>query len=255
MIEFFKNRLTKEKKLKLIYRLRSLKAIAFPFNLSKLSKIHKSDKFGIHFYTEHYQKHFKSLKFKKINLLEIGVGGYDDPLIGGNSLRMWKSYFPFGKIYSIDIFNKKFLEENRIKIFKGSQTDNFFLNNVLKNIGKLDIIIDDGSHINSDVIDTFKYLFPKLKNKGIYVIEDTQTSYWPDMGGELVDRNNPNTIYGYFKGLIDGINYREFMIENYKPNYLEMNIINISFYHNLIFIFKGENSEKSNVIINGKRKF
>ena len=64
-----------------------------------------------------YQNHFKNFKFKNNNILEIGVGGYEDPYTGGNSLRMWKSYFPFSKIYALDIHEKSFLQENKIKIF------------------------------------------------------------------------------------------------------------------------------------------
>jgi hypothetical protein len=36
-------------------------------------------------------------------MLEIGVGGYDSPISGGESLRMWKTYFPFAKIFALDI--------------------------------------------------------------------------------------------------------------------------------------------------------
>jgi hypothetical protein len=46
-----------------------------------------------------------------------------------------------------------------------------------------DIIIDDGSHVNEHVITTFEYLLPILNNEGLYVIEDTQTAYWPEYGG------------------------------------------------------------------------
>ena len=123
MIDFLKKQISIHNRLKIKYWLRHLKAFMFYFNLSKIALCHKTDKFGYHFYTPHYQKHFNSFRFKKIKLLEIGVGGYKEPLIGGNSLRMWKSYFPFAKIFSIDIFEKSFLQERRIRIFQGSQID------------------------------------------------------------------------------------------------------------------------------------
>lgn len=252
---YFKNKLGIKRTLKILYKLRSLKSILHIFNLNKLALIHRTDKFGEHFYTQHYQNHLKRFQFKRIKLLEIGVGGYDDPLIGGNSLRMWKSYFPFGKIYALDIFEKSFLQESRIRIFKGSQIEKSIFAKISKEVDEFDVIIDDGSHINEHVIKSFQLYFPKLKNGGIYVIEDTQTSYWPNMGGELLERNNENTIYGYFKNLIDGLNYNEFMLENYRPTYFDLKIVSIHFYHNLIFIYKNENNEKSNVIVNGKRKF
>ena len=75
-------------------------------------------------------------------------------------MRMWKSYFKKSNIFGIDIFDKKAHEENRIKTFKGSQTDEKFLKDIVSKIGKIDIVIDDGSHINEHVIQTFKILFP-----------------------------------------------------------------------------------------------
>lgn len=240
-----------DKKILMLHRFLSyVKTFFKPFDLNFLAKVYKTDKLGDHFYTPHYSTHFKKFRRKKINLLEIGVGGYENPIFGGHSLRMWKRYFPFGKIYSIDIFDKTQLAEHRIKIFQGSQTDLDFLNKVVNEIGTLDIIIDDGSHINSHVIESFEFLFPKLKNGGIYVVEDTQTSYWESYGGDHYHNNNPNTIVNYFKKFIDNLNNKEFDISEYKQNYYDKHIVSIHFYHNLIFIYKGENNEESNVIKN-----
>src|SRR4051812_10712004 len=68
-------------------------------NLSSLAILHGSDKYGGHFYTPHYQQHFAPLRRRKINLLEIGIGGYSEPANGGASLRMWKSYFSRANIH------------------------------------------------------------------------------------------------------------------------------------------------------------
>lgn len=231
----------------------SLCSIPYGFNLNKLASIYKSDKFGKHFYTVHYQKHFRKFKFKPIVLFEIGVGGYHFPDIGANSLRMWKRYFPFGKIASLDIYDKSFFEERRIKIFQGSQTDEQILNKIIDQIGEPTIIIDDGSHINKHVIDTFKVLFPRLKNGGIYVIEDTETSYWPDYGGDSENLSNPTTAMNFFKNFVDGLNHQEFLKPDYKPSYFDRNIVSIHFYHNLIFIYKGINNEPSSIDPNDEK--
>ncbi|KAB1067028.1 class I SAM-dependent methyltransferase [Tamlana haliotis] len=252
MKQMFKKFITYQNRLKIRYKGRALFAKLYPFNLSKIARIHKTDKFGGHFYTPHYQNHFSKFKFKRNTILEIGVGGYEDPYLGGNSLRMWKSYFPFSKIYSLDIHDKSFLQENRIKIFKGSQVDFNFLDTITVEIGGIDIIIDDGSHINEHVIESFKYLFPKLKNGGIYVVEDTQTSYWKDYGGDSINLDNKETIYGFFKGLIDGLNNEEFVIEGYQKSYFDKHIVSMHFYHNMIFIYKGENNELSNFLVKNK---
>lgn len=252
MFSYIKSKFSYERKLKLKYKLRAFFAIFNLFNLSKIARIHKTDKFGFHFYTPHYQSHLKKFQFKRNNVLEIGVGGYEDRFLGGNSLRMWKTYFPFSKIYSLDIYDKTFLEEKRIKIFKGSQVDSNFLNTITNEIGDINIIIDDGSHINAHVIQTFQHLFPKLKKGGIYVIEDTQTSYWESYGGDSKNLDNKSTIYGYFKTLIDSLNNEEFIIEDYKKTYFDKHIISMHFYHNMIFIYKGDNDELSNKVRNNK---
>ena len=207
-------------------------------DLDKLGKIYGTDKIGKHFYTQHYSSHFESFRDKEINMLEIGVGGYKKPLKGGKSLRMWKKYFPLGNIFSIDIYDKSPLQEDRIKIFRGSQVDEVFLDEVVKEIGEIDIIIDDGSHINEHVIETFKLLFPKLKDGGIYAIEDTQTSYWEKYGGDSKDLNNPKTMMNFFKSLTDALNNEEFIIPNYKQNYFDKKIISMHFYHKLDSINK-----------------
>lgn len=221
----------------------------FFFDLGGLARLFRTDKWGVHFYTPIYEAHFKKNKFKKINLLEIGVGGYDKPKRGGNSLRMWKAYFPFAKIYSIDIYDKSSLQEKRIKIFQGDQTDETFLNQVVKEIGTIDIIIDDGSHINDHIIKTFNILFPSLKDGGIYAIEDVQTSYWKDYGGDSENFDNPSTAINYFKKLTDGLNHKEFICPGYQETYLDKKITSIHFFHNLILIYKGNNDQVSNMVV------
>ena len=251
--EYLRKRLSDLQKRKLLNLICEIKAFGFGFNLNRLGKAFETDKIGQHYYTPHYMTHLKKFKYKRIKLLEIGVGGYDNPNSGGNSLRMWRKYFPFGKIYGIDIYDKFNLQGNRIKIFMGSQADEDFLNTITDEIGELDIIIDDGSHINEHVITTFNILFPKLKDGGIYVIEDTQTSYWEDFGGDSNDLNNSKTMMNYFKSLTDALNNKEFVIKDYEQTYFDRKIISMHFYHNLIFVYKGNNDEESNRVKNNQR--
>ncbi len=222
-------------------------------DLDYLSSVYRTDKNTRHSYTRHYQKHLSPYLGKKVNMLEIGVGGYEHPEIGANSLRMWKKFFDDGQIYAIDIHDKKALEEPRITIFQGDQSDEKFLEEVISKTGPLDIIIDDGSHINSHVIASFEYLFPHLKDGGMYVVEDTQTSYWESHGGDSNDLQNSNTMMNYFKKRADGVNHAEFLIEGYQPSYFDLNIIAVTFYHNLIFIEKGKNDEPSYKVVDNKK--
>lgn len=249
LIQFLKKNVSSEKKTLIKRRIEKIRAFFYPKNLSTQAKIFRTDKFGKHSYMSHYQDHFSSLRKKRIKLLEIGVGGYDNPISGGNSLRMWKSYFKKGQIYSVDIYEKQKLQESRIKIFQGSQVNHEFLESIVSKIGNIDIIIDDGSHINEHVITSFKFLFPYLKKEGVYVIEDVQTSYWEEYGGSSLKLNDEQTIMGYFKSLVDGVNHAELLIQDFHPSYFNLNIKSIHFYHNLIFIHKGFNNKASSYLI------
>jgi hypothetical protein len=226
------------KRRKLISVVNSIRTIGRSSDLNYLAAVFKTDKWGYHQYTKCYEAHFDKLRRKSLKLLEIGVGGYEHPLQGAGSLRMWKRYFRNGEIFALDIFDKSQLQEPRIQIFLGSQSDEVFLESIVNQTGELDIIIDDGSHVNSHVITSFKCLFPKLKSGGIYVVEDTQTSYWPEYGGNVEDMDNKSTMMGYFKSLVNGVNHQEFRLESYEPTYLDKNIQSIHFYHNLVFVYK-----------------
>ena len=98
-------------------------------NLSVLAVKHGTDKWT-HNYIPHYEKHFAPLRLRKLNILEIGIGGYERPEAGGESLRMWKEYFPNGTIYGLDLYDKQPHAAERIRIFQGSQADAEFLKSV-----------------------------------------------------------------------------------------------------------------------------
>lgn len=203
----------------------------------------RTDKWGAHWYAQHYQKHFAPLRRKPIHILEIGIGGEGDASQGGESLRMWKKFFPRGLIVGLDIHDKSHFQEDRIKIYCGSQDDPALLERIVREIGHVDIVIDDGSHMNLHVLCTFQTLFPLLSNGGFYAVEDTQTSYWEVYGGHPDPRRDENTMMGCFKSLADGLNYKEYREPGSVPSYFEANIVAMHFYHNLVLIEKGSNDE------------
>ncbi|GAA4096359.1 hypothetical protein GCM10022248_79280 [Nonomuraea soli] len=224
---------------------RAAEIAAISHDLNELAVYFKTDKWGGHRYTQHYQRHLQHLKNESFNLVEIGIGGYNRAGQGGASLRMWKHFFPNAQIFGIDIQDKSFVDEKRITTFIGDQSDPTSLLDIAGRIGTLDVIIDDGSHRSPHVITTFETLFPLLRDGGIYAVEDTQTSYWPEwLGSE--DLNDPNTTMGMLKGLVDGLNYEEFVDEEYRPSYTDLNVVGAHYYHNLVILEKGKNAEGTN---------
>ena len=224
--------------------------VLFGSDLDTLALINDTDKNTGHRYTKLYAQFLASYRKQPVKLLEIGIGGYAegsyvDPQLGGGSLRMWRTYFPRGRIFGIDIQDKSPHDERRIRTFRGSQADLAFLTEVIEQTGPIDIVIDDGSHNCGHVISSFEFLFPRMTDRGLYIVEDVQTSYWPEYGGDSIDPDRPTTTLGYFKRLIHGVNHAEQLGRSSEPTYYDKNIVGISFYHNLIVIEKAPNTDGS----------
>lgn len=222
-------------------RRRELRAMS----LNQLAEHFGTDKGGVHRYTPHYDRHLRHLRGERFTLLEIGIGGQDRERQGGHSLRMWKFYFPHAQVVGLDIEDKSFVRRRRIHTYQGSQDDEAVLHRIVEEQGPPRVVIDDGSHRNEHVRETFRVLFPLLEDGGVYAIEDTQTSYWPEFGGSE-DTYDPTTMMAMVKDLVDGLNHEEYVDESYEPTYTDLHVVAVHCYHNLVFIEKGHNTEGTN---------
>jgi hypothetical protein len=159
--------------------------------LNELGLKHGTDKSTIkHNYLDAYEELLAPYHgVADLGLLEIGVRR-------GASLRMWQDFFPNARMVGIDLLKscRQFVDD-RTSIELGDQSDKDFLDSVVAR-HQLDIIIDDGSHIWSHQIDSFRWLFPHLRAGGIYICEDMHTSRadWVDRFG----RSYSDTAATYF---------------------------------------------------------
>lgn len=189
-----------------------------------------------HNYSPHYESHFKELKSKKMKMLILGVGGYEFPDRGGGDLKAFSDYFPNSKIYGLDMYDKSGIKlPARTKIFQGSQADGDFLTEIMKDVGILDVIIDDASHMNSLTIQSFRHLFPWLRSGGIYVMEDVESSWWEknwDGKSDFKDFNSETSI-NFCRWLTNNVNAKH--VPDFKDNY---GIDSIHFYENMVVIIK-----------------
>jgi cephalosporin hydroxylase len=197
-------------------------------------------------YFDIYDRHFHRFRNKPVTILEIGVGF-------GGSLQMWKSYF--GKqatIIGVDIKPIcKTVEEEQIHVFIGSQSDKAFLAELKKQIPKVDILIDDGSHIMDQQIICFEELFEIIDENGIYLCEDLCTSYWEEFNGGY---KRPGTFIEYSKNFIDQINAQYSRDMNYAPDCFTEAVESIHYYNNVLVIEKGR-KQKFNIEFSGKIKY
>ena len=155
-------------------------------------------------YLDYYNEIFMPLKNKDISLLEIGIQN-------GGSLQTYLNFFKNAElIVGCDIDDKCHnlnYDDKRIKVVVGNINSNETYSKISSLINQFDILIDDGSHISSDIIISFIKYFPIVKPGGIYVIEDIHCSYdsynTKKYGGGIL---NENSAINFFKKIIDVIN-------------------------------------------------
>lgn len=180
--------------------MRSLEKIAYTLGTDKSSRIHN--------YCVKYEKWLPFNRLEPINILEIGV-------LQGHSLLTWREYYPNAKVIGIDINPECKNHEdidNNIFVEIGSQDDPDFLKYVIDKFGPFDMILDDGSHMNSHIIFSFLNLIDSLKSEGVYIVEDSCTSYWEEYEGGF--RKN-GTAIEFFKNMVDDVNFNGQLQENF----------------------------------------
>lgn len=161
-----------------------------------------------------------------VSLVEVGVGE-------GGSLQLWKNYLgPKAFIYGIDIHPSR-LEESQIKEFVADQGNREALKHIASLIPKIDILIDDGSHICSHQINTFEEIFPYVSMGGLYVCEDLHTSYRNAYEGGY---KKLGSFIEYCKDLIDSLNFRE--DDRIRDNALTRMVDSMTLYSSMVVIKK-----------------
>lgn len=195
-------------------------------------------------YFQIYEQYFNIFKDKPVKLLEIGI-------YNGASLKMWREYFhKDSTIVGIDIDdNCREFENEQENIYCriGSQEDGNFLNKIIDEFGKFDIIIDDGSHIVSHMIASFNYLFiDGLKENGIYIVEDVHTNFFKS------HRDKKYSFLDYSRDLVD-LMHRHYMpdmeeayfrldsksrLEKFNVPRLTTQINSISFYDSVVVFIR-----------------
>lgn len=192
-------------------------------------------------YFEVYEKHLSKYRNQKVRVLEIGVQD-------GGSLQMWKNYLGSDSfIVGIDIDPYCKYEEEQIVVEIGSQSDEDFLEKIVNQYGPFDIIIDDGSHIQDDIMTSFSFLYPLLNPDGCYVIEDLHTSYFKHFNGGL---NSKNNVVSLISNYIHDIN-SDYIGGPYQKTL--NGVSSISFYDSMITIEKERFKDKY-VVFSSKNK-
>lgn len=212
-------------------------------------------------YFDVYETWFSKFRGKSPRILEIGVQN------GGSAL-MWLEYFGTGtKVVGVDVDSrcKQHTSEN-VDIVIGDQGDPAFWTNFFNQYTEpFDIIIDDGGHRMQQMILTFVLASPHVKEDGIFLIEDTHTTYWnhPSLFlGPWDDFGlyNPQNIMEFTKVGLDVLNREH--IEPYKDKVPQLdptitdtfkNVKGVHYYNSMIVFEIGRQLEFKRCLNSGQR--
>ncbi|CAI3788166.1 hypothetical protein AHFPHNDE_01839 [Pseudomonas sp. MM227] len=165
-------------------------------------------------YLTKYDDLFSSYSKQRINMLEIGVQN-------GGSLEIWAKYFSMAdSIVGCDInplCADIAFSNGAIRFVPGDINAAETLWAIRKHASTFDIVIDDGSHVSSDIVHTFATLFPLLADNGTYVIEDLHCSYWSRFEGGLTANTS---AMAFLKKLVDIVNFEHWGIPGSRQDLL-----------------------------------
>ena len=182
-----------------------------------------------------YERHLSRFRNQDVVMVEIGCGG-------GGSLQMWKRFLgPHARIVGIDVRPEcaEFVED-QIAVRIGDQSDPKFLDEVLREFGSPDVVLDDGSHIMSHVQASFAHLYPRMARTGVYVVEDLHTAYWPNYEGGL---RKPETFIETIKNLIDELN-ADWTRGELKPTLFTHTTLSMHLYDSMAVFERGRHTKK-----------
>jgi hypothetical protein len=164
---------------------------------------------------------------------------------------MWKRYFgPHAQIVGLDINPEcKQFEEDQVAIRIGSQSDTALLQSVLDEFGTPNIVLDDGSHRMSDVVETFRYLYQRTAPDGVYMVEDLHTAYWDEYGGGV---GREGSFIELCKGLIDELN-ADWSREALPPTEFTRSTLSMHFYDSIVAFERGRHLAKKDVRVSGRQ--
>ena len=183
-------------------------------------------------YFDVYEEYFSAWRTSSPVFVEVGI-------MGGGSLEMWTKYFdPGAEIWGIDYDNsKRDLQIPGASIEIGDQSDRGFWQNFLTKVPKIDLFVDDGGHRMHEQIITFEMVWPHISENGVYICEDTHTSYWAEYGAV----QDATTFLEYSKRAVEVLHRNHIRGARTHTNMIKLlsNLHSVSFFDSMVVFRKG----------------
>lgn len=198
-------------------------------------------------YFDIYETHFSRFRNQKPVVVEVGI-------CRGGSAEMWQKYFGEGAtIIGIDVDDNAFKPEHQTpgcEQVRGDQADPEFWKTFFETHPDVDVFIDDGGHHMVQQIETLKAVWPHVKTNGVYLCEDTHTSYWPEYRGAL---RQPNTFMEYSKIVVDTMNSDYYKGSDQHPDNMMFaehfkDLVGMHYYDSVVVFDKGTKEKPVNLL-------
>jgi Glycosyltransferase WbsX/Methyltransferase domain len=147
---------------------------------------------GFRFYkdrrlVDQFDRFWSATGFRPRHMLEIGI--WD-----GGSTAFWYEHLRPERLVAIDLQDREDspyfrrwvtaggLAERVLTRWRTDQADRQALHEIVERDlgGELDLVIDDGSHLDAPTRASFEALFPLLPPGGLYIVEDWAWEHWPE---------------------------------------------------------------------------
>ena len=172
-----------------------------------------------HDYAQFYEKIFKPLKKREINILEIGS-------FHGNAAAALYFYLENAKIYSADIFPDLFsYQSKRINNFYVNSSQSDSIKSSIINLNKnFEIIIEDASHSYKDQIISLFMLFPLINSRGHFITEELD---FPDTREDMNLNKEKPTLRDILLDIKNGNDFNNPLITEKQKEYFLKNFDDI----------------------------
>lgn len=192
-------------------------------------------------YFQVYEQLFQPYVGRPIVFVEVGV-------LNGGSLFMWREYFgPQARIIGVDANPQaRQWEQHGFEVHIGDQSSEYFWDAFYRDVGEIDILLDDGGHTNAQQTVTAARAFAQVRDGGLVVVEDVHASYMREF-----DNPSRRSFTKFAAHVADSVNRRFEPLKRARNDYWRR-VFSVAFYESIVvFAVDARRCWVSKVVANG----
>lgn len=174
-------------------------------------------------YFQVYEQLFARYVGQPLVFVEVGI-------LNGGSLFMWRDYFgPQARIIGVDA-NPAALQwqAHGFEVHIGDQSSPAFWDDFYRQVGRIDLLLDDGGHTNTQQVVTAVKAFDQVNDGGLVVVEDVHASYMREF-----DNPSRHSFVNFAQFVTDSVNRRYNKLKPSRNGYWQR-VYSVAFYESIV---------------------